>query len=153
MSIDMLTDDVLVEIFFCVNIPSLRNGWHVLVHVCRRWRYLVFASPGWLNLRLEYEGHGPLSVVLDPWPVLPVILTSSGLLHSKSDQRWDNLVTALESEHYDRIYEIQISNMTQSHLARFAAAMQKPFLELTRFKLSVVSQLVPVFPDSFLGGS
>jgi len=46
MSIDMLTDDVLVEIFFCVNIrdiPSLRNRWHVLVHVCRRWRYVVFA--------------------------------------------------------------------------------------------------------------
>jgi len=63
------------------------------------------------------------------------------------------LVAALESEHYDHIYEIQISNMTQSHLARFAAAMQKPFPELTRLELSVASQVVPVLPGSFLGGS
>src|SRR5712671_3632342 len=71
----MLPDDVLVEVFnFYVNIYdrrryTLRNPWHALVHVCRRWRYLVFASPRRLNLRLEYGGHGPLSEVLDVWPV------------------------------------------------------------------------------------
>jgi len=74
----MLPDDVLVEIFFYVNIAtifdwdrdrdwdwdwdwrSVKNPWLALVHVCRRWRYLVLASPRRLNLRLEYGGHGPM---------------------------------------------------------------------------------------------
>jgi len=88
MTIDILPDDVLVEIFFYVNIkvPNLRNPWHVLVHVCRRWRYLVFASPRQLNLQIEYEGHRPMSEALDPWPVLPVLLRSS-MVYLKSDQR------------------------------------------------------------------
>jgi len=160
MTIDILPDDVLVEIFFYVNIkvPNLRNTWHVLVHVCRRWRYLVFTSPRWLNLRLEYEGHRPMSEALDPWPVLPVILIlimrylPSGRPYPKSDQQWDNMVAALESEHYDRIYEIRIFSMTNSRWERLLAAMQKPFPELTHLRLSV-SQLVSVLPDSFLGGS
>jgi hypothetical protein len=156
----MLPDDVLVEIFdFYVNIEILLDTpqmtWHALVHVCRRWRYLVFASPRRLNLRLEYGGHGPMSEVLDAWPVLPVILISraANLPDPKSDQRWDNMVAALESEHYNRICEIYISDMTNSRWERFAAAMQKPFPELTHLEVSVYGDLVPVLPDSFLGGS
>ena len=131
MTIDMLSDNVLVEIFdFYVNVynPFLDtpNAWHTLVHVCRRWRYIVFASPHRLNLRLEYEGHQPLSKILDAWPVLPVILRSS-TSHPKSDRRWNNLVATLESEHYNRICEISITDMPKSRWERFAAAMQKPF--------------------------
>ena len=70
----MLPDDVLLEIFnFCANIENrrrftLRNRWHALVHGCRRWRYLVFASPRYLNLRLAYGGRGLVSKVLEPRP-------------------------------------------------------------------------------------
>ena len=83
MRIDVLPDDVLVEIFFYVNNgdgqwdwDSVANPWHALVHVCRRWRCLVFGSPRRLNLRLEYEGRRPISEVLDAWPVLPILLLS-----------------------------------------------------------------------------
>src|SRR5712672_2242005 len=162
MTIDILPDDVLVEIFFYVNIkimPDLRHPWRVLVRMCRRWRYIVFASPRRLNLRLEYEEHRPMSEALGPWPVLPAILISimgdlhSGLPNPKSDQQWDNVVAALKSEHYGRIHGIQIISMTNSHLERLAAAMQKPFPELTHLELLVVSEVVPVLPDSCLGGS
>jgi len=163
VTIDVLPDDVLVEIFFYVNIRGgvIPNPWHALVHVCRRWRYIVFASPLRLNLQLEYGGHRPMSEVLDVWPVLPVKLISgveilpSGLPHPRSDQRWNNIVAALESEHYDvnRICEINITNMTKSRWRRFAAAMQKPFPELTHLEVSGYLGLVPVLPDSFLGGS
>src|SRR5712671_2419543 len=162
----MLPDDVLVGIFnFYVNIDKRvsgapRNSWHALVHVCSRWRYLVFASPRRLNLRLEYGGCRPISRVLDAWPVLPVTLLStlrflpSGLSHPKSEQWFDNSIAALESEHYNRIREIRIFYTTESRLERFAAAMQKPFPELTCLELSVFGGgLVPVLPDSFLGGS
>ena len=162
----MLPDDVLVGIFnFYVNIDKRvsgapRNSWHALVHVCSRWRYLVFASPRRLNLRLEYGGCRPISRVLDAWPVLPVTLLStlrflpSGLSHPKSEQWFDNSIAALESEHYNRIREIRIFYTTESRLERFAAAMQKPFPELTCLELSVFGGgLVPVLPDSSLGGS
>jgi len=158
VTIDVLPDDVLVDIFtFYVNIDdfswdSPRNTWHALVHVCRRWRYLVFASPRRLNLRLAYGGHGPMSEVLDAWPVLPVMLIS-GL--ADSYQRWCNWVAALESEHYHRICEIRISGMTHLRWGGFIAAMKKPFPELTHLEVSVyVYRFVePVLPDSFLGGS
>jgi len=80
--IDMLPDDVLVDVFnFYEDIsdrPELlndkRDPWHTLVHVCRRWRCLVFASTRRLNLRLTYRGYRPISEVLDAWPVLPISL-------------------------------------------------------------------------------
>jgi len=128
---EMLPDDVLVEIFnfygHFYNPPwrTPRDVWQILVQVCRRWRYLVLASPCRLNLRLEYSGHGPMLEVLGAWPVLPVILKSkdvllSGLPHPKSDQRWDNLVAALESEHYNRIREIDMNGMTNSRWDRLS---------------------------------
>src|SRR5216684_7127928 len=74
--IEVLPDDVLLAIFdFCVvAYPEFpRSGddhsviigtgdisqgtvewWQPLVHVCRRWRVLVFGSPRRLNLRLWY---------------------------------------------------------------------------------------------------
>ena len=47
----MLPDDVLLEIFDFIVEEEGRRGkvdfekWHTLVHVCRRWRSLVFGSP------------------------------------------------------------------------------------------------------------
>jgi len=165
VTIDVLPDDVLVDIFnFYVNINdplwyTSGDTWHALVYVCRRWRYLVLASPRRLKLRLKYEGRGPMSEVLNTWPVMPVLLISrveylrSGFLHPESGERWDNVVAALESEHYHRICEIYISGIPGSRWERFAAAMQKPFPELTRIEVSVYCDVAPVLPDSFLGGS
>jgi hypothetical protein len=156
MTIDMLPDDALVEIFnFHINgqhWDPRQNAWRPLVRVCRRWRYLVFASPRHLNLRLVYYGLRPMSKMLDAWPVLPVILVSNEIPgHSKFDQRWENRVAALESEHYDRICEIIVS-VVDSHWKKFAAAMQKSFPQLTHLHVWVCDA-VPILPDSFLGGS
>jgi len=158
----MRSDGVLVEIFaLYINLGNRRmdpprNTWHKLVHVCRRWRYLVLASPRHLNLRLEYGGHRPISEVLDAWPVLPVTLIPTPFtpLDPKWGKRWYNRLTALQSEHYNRICEIQIFNLSISWWERFAAAMQKPFPELTRLEVWVDDgDEVAVLPDSFLGGS
>ena len=68
ITIDDLPDDVLlaifnfhvdkhqglpVSIFDCHRIREIES-WQSLVHVCRRWRGLVFASPRRLNLRLVH---------------------------------------------------------------------------------------------------
>jgi F-box-like len=160
VTIDVLPDDVLVEIFgFYENIDTPRWSssrnimWHTLVHVCRRWRYVVFASPRRLNLRLTYHGHRPMSEVLDAWPVLPVSLMSESIVgrYLGSDQRWDNIVAGLESEHSNRICEIYIGDIINSR-ERFAGAMQKSFPELTHLAVWA-HEVAPVLPDSFLGGS
>src|SRR5712675_1130141 len=148
MTIDMLPDDVLVEIFkFYVSIrywpnSTPRNTWHTLVHVCRRWRHVVFASPRHLNIRLEYDGDRSMSEVLDTWPaVLPVMLLSNPGLRRLQTWQWElwlNLAIALESEHHNRICRIQILNIANSRWERFAVAMQKSFSRLTHLDISVV---------------
>jgi hypothetical protein len=64
MSIDTLTDDVLLEIFdfFAEEHKSTKEAiekWQILVHVCQRWRNIVFRSPRRLNLRLFCSNKTP----------------------------------------------------------------------------------------------
>ncbi|KAI9511205.1 hypothetical protein F5148DRAFT_389533 [Russula earlei] len=151
VTISTLPDDVLVETFhFYVNHTSIRtNGWHTLVHVCQRWRHVVFASPRRLNLRLEYRGKRPMSEMLDIWPALPVVISHGSVL----SYYWENVAVALESEHHHRICEIEFAGIPTSRWERFAAVMQKPFPELTYLRFRVHGDTATSLPDSFLGGS
>ncbi|KAI9455187.1 hypothetical protein F5148DRAFT_1369878 [Russula earlei] len=149
VTINTLPDDALLEIFdFYVNQSKTgTNRWHALIHVCHRWRPIVFASPRHLNLRLEYTGKRPMSEMLDVWPVLPVAIRSYQFL---SD--WENIIGALESEHRHRICEIHLSEIPASHWGRSAAAIQKPFPELTDLTFSPEGTTATAIPDP-LGGS
>ncbi|KAH9957885.1 hypothetical protein BGW80DRAFT_1565195, partial [Lactifluus volemus] len=63
-----LPDNVLLDIFeFCINEYSslLTWVWKTLVHVCRRWRYMIFGSPIRLNLRLRCTGRTPVKKSLN----------------------------------------------------------------------------------------
>ncbi|KAI9455189.1 hypothetical protein F5148DRAFT_398767 [Russula earlei] len=151
VTINTLPDDVLVEIFyFHVNHWGIRtNGWHTLVHVCRRWRHVVFASPRRLNLGIKYKGSRPMSDVLDVWPVVPVVIRDPAREVQKS---WENVVGALE--HHHRIREIRfLSCIPKSQWERLAAAMLKPFPELTYLWLSTRDNAVTSLSDPLLGGS
>jgi F-box-like len=99
ISIDVLPDDVLLEIFdIYVNEESdedLHNEffkkeeiekWQTLVHVCRRWRSLVFGSPRQLNLRLVCTSETPARDTLDVWPSLPLLVADSGHLTEGVDE-------------------------------------------------------------------
>ncbi|KAI9460703.1 hypothetical protein F5148DRAFT_253080 [Russula earlei] len=154
VSIDILSDDALVEIFdFYANNWNARiSEWHTLVHVCRRWRFIVFASPRRLNLRLEYAGKRPMSRMLDIWPVLPVAITRHSWGPLTLDPSCGNIAVALNSEHYNRICEIHLYHIPNPHWKRLAAVMQKSFPELTHLGISVEAPVVPI-SDSFLGGS
>jgi hypothetical protein len=70
ISIDTLPDDVLLAIFdFCAdedrNSKKGIEGWQSLVHVCQRWRGVVFGSPRRLNLRLVATNRTPVRDTLD----------------------------------------------------------------------------------------
>jgi hypothetical protein len=156
--IDILPDDVLLEIFhFYKDDPtSIRIYtwcWITLIHVCRRWRHIIFGSPQRLNLRLVCSEKTPVRRSLDIWPPFPIIVSSY------TDQTVDegcleNVVAALK--HRDRISTIFISDgMGGSALEKSIAAMLEPFPILTECALvsSDNSVSMPMLPETFLGGS
>ena len=56
VTIDILPDDIVLEIIdFSVteaDEDEAYEEWHILAHVCQKWRYVVFQSPLRLNLRI-----------------------------------------------------------------------------------------------------
>ena len=155
VSIDVLPDDVLLEILnICVDqdqrhrlsyVKKELQAWQKLVHVCRRWRTVVFGSPLHLNLALVCTHETPARDKLDVWPPFPLVIRSSAF----QINRMDNIIAALERR--DRVHQIDLTNLSNSRLEELLAAAQEPFPELTYLKLSLHGGLV--IPDSFLGGS
>src|ERR1700741_876926 len=71
VTIDILPDDVVLEmISFYLADHSFR--WCTLVHVCRRWRSIVFSSPLRLDLQIICTVSTPAREKLDVWPALPI---------------------------------------------------------------------------------
>ena len=153
--IDILPDDVLLEIFdFYLIIPSYAGNprykaWKSLVHVCRRWRILVFGSPRRLDLRLYCTPRTPGA--LDVWPALPLVVSADKCSILGTDSI---IFAALEQS--SRVCSVDLVNLADRQLEIVSAAMQVPFPELTYLRLcsyGAYSTSVPVIPDSFLGGS
>ena len=151
-SIDTLPDDILLEIFNSHQydaddgIGSKREkAWRTLVHVCRRWRSIVFGSPRHLNLQLICTTTTPARDMLDIWPSFPLIV----FYNDYPTRSVDDLIAALECT--DRVCQIHLE-IAQSWDLDIYGAMQQPFPELTYLDLYSY-ETVAVVPDSFLGGS
>ena len=153
--IDVLPDEVLLAVFyFCVahvrdqETKGAVEEWQSLVHVCKRWRALVFGSPRRLNLRLVCTPGTPARGCLDVWP--PLQLQIHGISSSTSVVV-DNIVVALG--HSDRVNRIDL--MLPGHLQwnKVLATMQVPFPALTDLLLQCKDETAPIIPDTFLGGS
>jgi hypothetical protein len=167
LTIGALPSDVLLDIFkfhlhllphpyyfltFSDASPNL-NAWHILIHVCRRWRHVVLGSPRSLDLRLLCTHKTPVRTMLDIWPACPIIVSCHrdsrylpGPLHGVR-----NIIAALKCR--DRVCEIHLLGVPRSLLKRFAA-LNVPFPELKSVQLSLAEDewLSTVLPDSFLGG-
>ena len=153
----MLPDDIILIIFDFYRVDPMNYvgstfTWHKLVHVCRRWRHLVFASPRRLDLRIVCTGTSPVSELLHVWPQLPIIIKYwlYSMPASIIPVPNPNVLTALG--HHDRVREIQLSNLSQSLLDIFSTAMQEPYLSLTTLELSSDDEIAPVLPDTFSRG-
>ena len=155
--IDVLPGEVLLEIFdFYVDqdVPygdkTEVEGWQTLVHVCRRWRSLVFQSSSRLNLRLYCSPKTPTRDTLDVWPALP-LLVMGGMDPTTG---MDNIIVALQQS--NRVRQVNLWGFVDWQLEKVLAAMQVPFSELTILALFAPDdEMMPVIPipDSFLGGS
>ena len=143
----MLPDVALLEIFDFYEDEIRIEAWHTLVHVCRKWRSLVFGSPRRLKLRLHCTARTPVRETLDVWPVLPIVVRGN------SHKLWgvDNIIAALD--HNDRICELDLFDNPSSQLEKVLAAMQQPFPELIRLQLRPRDEAALIDPNSFLGGS
>jgi hypothetical protein len=125
----MLPDEVLLGIFdfyedkvplspfnFCAEgsplyAKTIIETWQSLVHVCRRWRTIIFASPRRLNLRLFCTPKTPRDA-LDFWPPLPLVISG----HDCRTKGVDNIVALLE--HSDRVCQIKFLDISSSPFRR-----------------------------------
>jgi len=164
VTVDVLPDDILLETFgFYLGkddadtIRYIHNydRWQTLVHVCRRWRCIVFASPRRLDLKLFWcTRQRPVnSQMLDIWPILPIVILVAEDIQSNEDLT--SVIAMLR--HHNRVCKVCYYNeqFQDSFLKEFAA-IDKPFLALTSLELRVSSSQqtnVPVLPGSFSGGS
>jgi hypothetical protein len=146
VTIDILPDDVLLAIFDFYVVPYqdiflagvmfsgqvfLRKmeSWQSLVHVCRRWRCLVFGSPRRLNLQLFCKPGISERKSLDVWPALPLLIEGH-----VSEMSVGNIIAELE--HNDRILQIYLDCYPTSQFGKLWTAMQVPFPELEVLHLS-----------------
>jgi len=109
--IDVLPDNVLLETFDLYlgkddadefDCGHSYDGWQTLVHVCRRWRCIVFASPRRPDLKLYCTPQRSVdSKTLDIWPALPIVIVAEGI---KSKEDVTNVIAALR--HQTRVCKI-----------------------------------------------
>jgi F-box-like len=146
-----LPDDILLEIFdfYLVHNFIAKDAWHTLVHVCKRWRSIVFASPHRLQLQLLCTNKTPVQNMLDIWPVLPIVI--SGDLGMSGPHDANNIIAALKQ--HNRVVEISIDDVPNLLLTRMEAMEMSPFSALTSLRLLSTQKDAPALPDSFLGGS
>ena len=152
VTIDMLSDVALLEIFhFYVKERGIWiENWHTLVHVCRKWRNIVFESPRRLNLRLLCRPSTPVREMLGIWPLLPIVMSIQFY-----DLEWlgkipnRHIAAAVLLEHNNRICEMHYHNV---YLGFILDAMMQPFPALTCLSLQYMGT-APVVSNSFLGGS
>ena len=122
------------------------------MHVCRRWRQVVFASPLYLDLRILCTARTPVGENLSFWPALPIAIDfgyNSNAWHG-NNAYMHNIMTALE--HVDRVCDISL-HATGSELEKITTVMQEPFPMLTGLAIRSLDGNAPVLPAEFLGGS
>ena len=146
VTIDMLPDDVLLNIFRLF-LESSPRFWSALTHVTRRWRHVVFESPLGLDLRLYCTYGTPVSKISDCWPALPIVVHYSETVLAQEDE--DNIVAALK--HSDRVSSIDLT--ITSSLLKKLSAIKMPFLELEELVLRSLASVQLALPSTLRWGT
>ena len=161
-TINILPDDVLLLIFHfdrLIDLDDVRDfarersvfwRWHRLIHVCQRWRFVVFGSPNFLNLRLVCRPTTRLELTCI-WPPLPIIVTNYIATDRPSLEDYDFDAAIV---HPNRVCEIYLIFLTSPVLQRLASIRQEQFPALIHLTLHFKdNRPAPALPDGFLGGS
>ncbi|KAH9163255.1 hypothetical protein EDB89DRAFT_575917 [Lactarius sanguifluus] len=163
-TIGMLPDNVLLEIFDSYRTQShtyqedlphsvvLKSPWkwHLLAHVCRKWRQIILESPLRLNLQILCTHKTPVRKNLGIWPAFPIAISYYPPGTSKRPLGQANVINAFK--HLDRVCYVSL-NLTVPQLGKMVTVMQEPFPVLTYLDVSLGGGSAPVLPANFLGGS
>jgi hypothetical protein len=117
VTISVLPDSVLLDIFDFYRARADEDGtflcmWHRLVHVCQRWRYVVFSHPLRLDLRLYCLPGTRVREMLEIWSPLPIEIWSS-LFEDE-----DNIIAALEQRNHVCSISLDLTSHQGSYLTR-----------------------------------
>ena len=157
-TINILPDDVLLEVFDHYTSQGRKidqeKSWQTLVHVCQKWRCVVFGLPRRLNLQLVCRPTKSVREMLDIWPPLPIVIRECD-----GEPSWqpigdmDNIVAALE--HNDRIRDIFLRGLLSWQLEKVLTAMRRPFpalIELWLGRERNEDETVPTTDPDLLSG-
>ena len=101
-----------------------------MVHVCRRWRHVIFASPRHLNLTLFCTARTPARESLDIWPPIPIALYFPS--YEWRDHN-ENIIAAMGRP--NRITDIRLEGLTIHDCEQLTWMMESPFPALTYLSL------------------
>ena len=156
-TVQTLPDDILLEIFKCHRLASLRSKpgsstWYKLAQVCRRWRFIVFAYPRTLDPCIVVSTNtNRIEETAGFWPVdLPIAMWYRSQLSAKDEE---NILNILKNP--ARICEIDI-DMTYYLARKCASLLEESFPALEYLRLGsqgIISGWALVIPDNFLGNS
>jgi hypothetical protein len=157
VTIGSLPDNVLLDTFdFCQVISDESPwDWEALVHVCQRWRYVVFESPIRLNLELLCTEKTPVKKLLRVWPAsLPIVI------HLYCDYAWsewndpvdgfNNIVAALKRN--ARVRQIDIANTADVRWERILTAIKRRYPVLRSLSFDSLGEAFTL-PNKFLNRS
>jgi hypothetical protein len=149
VSIVNFSSEVLLNIFRYY-LDACPRFWPRLVHICRKWRHIVFESQQALHLRLFCSHGTPVLKTLDFWPALPIVVQYGGApsLHPPALEDEDEIMAALK--HSDRVSSISLT-ITSSLLEKLSA-IERPFSELEDLALLSRDSVRQTFPNAFRCG-
>jgi hypothetical protein len=162
-TIGVLASNILLEIFYFyqefyrIN-PTFTNPrhrgpamplseWCPLMHVCRRWRQIIFESPRRLGLQILCTQRNRFKKSLGIWPDFPIAIDdnrSRTVFTGRIEE--DDVIAALE--HPNRVCRIVLESLLLELMATMSC---KPYPLLKC--LDICPRYEIDLPDGFLGGS
>ena len=149
VTIEKLSDNVLLKIF-CHFLDASPRHWPTLMHICHKWRRIVFDSQRALRLQLVCTHEMPVLKALDCFPTLSIVVQYGGspALDPPALEDEENIVAALT--HSDRISSIHLT-VTNSLLEKLSA-IKGSFSELEDLILLSRNGAQLALPNTFQWG-
>jgi len=168
MFIYILDDDSLLKIFYHLRPPLLDENevegtrilqggqwhrerwWYNLTHVCRGWRYLVFASASYLGLSLVCSPGTPVAQMLEHSPPLP--LTIDYLYEDHDDltaEDEEGIMIALQRRDHVRRIRLRMSSASSLQKLITATDGEFPILEHLYIVSSIKHDTRLILPQTF----
>ncbi|KAH9010356.1 hypothetical protein EDB83DRAFT_426995 [Lactarius deliciosus] len=149
VTIRELSDNFLLNIFrYYLDVSP--QHWPRLVHICRRWRRIVFESQQTLHLRIFCTHGTPVLKTLPCWPAMPIVVEYGGSLapDPPAPEDEENIMAALRQS--DRVSSINLTVMNS--LLEKLSAIETPFSELEDLVLLSLDGMPLTLPSAFRWG-